>query len=134
VAELSGTGLRALVIDDDRPSRTLVRAVLELEGWDVREASDAAVGLVLASSDPPHAVVLDVMLPGRDGFDVLAELRQSVHGRGMAVVMLSAMTQPVDIARGKRLGVDAYLTKPFEPQDLAELLVHHARRYHPADG
>ena len=62
------------------------------------------------------------MLPGRDGFDVLAELRQSVHGRGMAVVMLSAMTQPVDIARGRQLGVDAYLTKPFEPQDLAELL------------
>lgn len=122
-------GRRVLVVDDDDGIRRLVRVVLELEGWKVREAGDGAVALILARSDPPDALVLDVMLPGRDGFDVLAELRQSDHGRDMAVVMLTAMSQPSDIARGGHLGVDEYLTKPFDPSTLAERLAFHVRSH-----
>lgn len=129
--ERSGAGLRALVVDDDAAIRRLVRAVLELEGWTVDEVGDGELALLTIAATRPHAVVLDVMLPGRDGFSVLAELRQSAHGRDLAVVMLTAKDQPADVLRGTRLGADQYLTKPFEPDQVAERLAFHALRRHP---
>lgn len=128
---LSGAGLRALVVDDDEPVRRLIRTVLELEGWQVREAGEGELALLLVAQERPHAVVLDVMLPGRDGFSILAELRQSAHGRKLAVVMLTAKTHPSDIARGTRLGADQYLTKPCDPDEVAARLAFHALRRHP---
>jgi DNA-binding response OmpR family regulator len=128
----SGRGLTALVVDDDRAIRVLIRAVLELEGWVVIEAADGEMALLLAASERPHAVVLDVMLPTRDGFSVLAELRQSDHGRDLAVVMLTAKDQAADRLRGSRLGADQYLTKPCDPDEVAERLAFHALRRHPA--
>src|SRR3546814_12947183 len=89
MSELSGAGLRALVVDDDAPIRNLLRTVLELEGWEVLEAEDGDQALALAKAERPHAIVLDVMMPGIDGFDVLAELRGTDHGRSTAVVMRS---------------------------------------------
>ncbi len=127
----SGTGLRALVVDDERPIRTLIRTVLELEGWEVAEAADGEMALLLAVSERPHAVVLDVMIPGRDGFAVLSELRQSAHGRDLAIVMLTARSQPADILRGTRLGADQYMAKPCDPDEVAERLAFHALRRHP---
>jgi DNA-binding response OmpR family regulator len=130
-SEGSGAGLRALVVDDDAPVRRLIRTVLELEGWEVVEADEGELALLLAAQERPHAVVLDVMLPGRDGFSILAELRQSAHGRNLAIVMLTAKTQPADIARGTRLGADQYLTKPCDPDVVAARLAFHALRRHP---
>jgi DNA-binding response OmpR family regulator len=130
--ERSGSGLRALVVDDDAAIRRLLRAVLELEGWTVIEAGEGELALLLAAQEGPHAMVLDVMLPGRDGFSILAELRQSPHGRDLAVVMLTAKSQPADVARGTRLGADQYLTKPCDPDVVAERLAFHALRRHPA--
>ncbi len=127
----SGSGLRALVVDDDRGIRRLLRTVLELEGWHVSEADEGELALLRAASAKPHAVVLDVMLPGRDGFGVLAELRQSAHGRNLAIVVLTAMARPADLLRGKRLGADEYFTKPCDPDELAERLAFHALRRHP---
>jgi DNA-binding response OmpR family regulator len=121
----------ALVVDDDAAIRLLLRTVLELEGWRVVEAAEGELALLLAHQVHPDAVVLDVMLPGRDGFGVLAELRQSDHGRDLAVVMLTAKTQPADVARGTRLGADQYLTKPCDPDTVAERLLFHALRRHP---
>ena len=126
-----GAGLRALVVDDEPSIRLLVRTVLELEGWTVMEAADGELALLRASHGRPHAVVLDVMLPGRDGFGVLAELRQNRHGRDLAVVMLTAKSQPSDVLRGTRLGADQYLTKPCDPDLVAERLAFHALRRHP---
>jgi len=120
-----------MVVDDDPSICMLLRMVLELDGWDVREVGDGAEALVMAAADPPHAMVLDVMLPGRDGFDVLAELRQTPHGRGIAIVMLTAKSKPADIARGTRLGADQYITKPFDPDELVDRLALHALRRHP---
>ncbi|MGH9084083.1 MAG: response regulator, partial [Acidimicrobiales bacterium] len=97
MSEPSGAGLRVLVVDDDAPIRTLLRTVLELEGWEVLEAVDGDQALALAESERPHGVVLDVMMPGKDGFEVLAELRQTAHGRAMAIVMLTAKTRQSDI-------------------------------------
>lgn len=131
MVERAGEGLRALIVDDDPRIRTVLRAVLELDGWQVEEAEDATQALALAKAERPHGVVLDVMMPGRDGFDVLGELRQTEHGRSMAIVMLTAKTRPSDILRGTRLGADLYLTKPFEPDHVAERLAFHALRRSP---
>ncbi|MEQ1786400.1 MAG: response regulator [Acidimicrobiales bacterium] len=131
MAELSGDGLRALVVDDDQPIRHMLRTVLELEGWEVLEATDGGQALALAKAERPHGVVLDVMMPVKDGFEVLAELRQTEHGRRMAIVMLTAKTRPSDILRGTRLGADLYLTKPFDPNHVIERLAFHALRRHP---
>jgi DNA-binding response OmpR family regulator len=131
VSELPGAGLRALVVDDDQPIRKLMRTVLELEGWQVSEAADGDEALARAAADRPHGVVLDVMMPGRDGFEVLSELRKTEHGRAMAIVMLTAKTAPSDILRGTRLGADLYVTKPFDPDDVAAQLAFHALRRSP---
>jgi two-component system response regulator VicR len=120
-----------LVVDDDPPIRDLLRTVLELEGWEVHEAEDGDQALALAKAERPHAIVLDVMMPGRDGFEVLAELRKTEHGRAMAIVMLTAKTRPTDILRGTRLGADLYVTKPFDPSHVAEQLAFHALRRSP---
>lgn len=131
MSELSGAGLRVLVVDDDGPIRNLLRAVLELEGWEVVEAEDGEQALALAKAERPHAVVLDVMMPGKDGFEVLAELRATEHGRAMAIVVLTAKTRQDDILRGTRLGADLYLTKPFDPYHVAKHLAFHALRRSP---
>lgn len=126
-----GEGLRALIVDDDGPIRELLRTVLELDGWEVHEAEDGAQALALAKAERPHGVVLDVMMPGKDGFEVLAELRQTEPGRAMAIVMLTAKTRPSDILRGTRLGADLYVTKPFDPNHVADRLAFHALRRRP---
>ncbi len=131
MAEGTGDGLRALVVDDDEPIRNMLRTVLELEGWEVHEAEDGGQAVALAKAEKPHGVILDVMMPVKDGFDVLADLRQTEHGSQMAVVMLTAKTRPSDILRGTRLGADLYLTKPFDPDHVAERLAFHALRRSP---
>jgi DNA-binding response OmpR family regulator len=131
VAEGLGTGLRALVVDDEAPIRDLLRTVLELDGWEVHEAEDGGQALALARAERPHGVVLDVMMPVTDGFEVLSELRKTEHGRTMAIVMLTAKTRPSDILRGTRLGADLYVTKPFDPNHVAEQLAFHALRRSP---
>ncbi len=131
MADLSGCGLRALVVDDEERIRRLLRTVLELEGWEVLEAEDGGQALALARAERPHGIVLDVMMPVRDGFEVLAELRQTEHGRQIAVVLLTAKSGADDILRGTRLGADHYLTKPFDPGDVVERLAFHALRRNP---
>jgi len=131
VTERPAEGLRALVVDDDRAIRDLLRAVLELDGWLVEEAEDGDQALDRARSAPPHAMVLDIMMPAKDGFAVLSELRRDPRGRDIAIVVLTAKTQPADILRGTRLGADAYITKPFDPDDVARQLVLFARRRSP---
>ncbi len=131
MVERSGDGLRALVVDDDQPIRHMLRTVLELEGWEVVEAEDGAQALALARAELPHGIVLDVMMPVKDGFEVLAELRQTEHGRQMAIVMLTAKTGAADILRGTRLGADHYATKPLDPGDVIERLAFHALRRNP---
>jgi DNA-binding response OmpR family regulator len=120
-----------LVVDDEPVIRDLLRTVLELDGWEVLEAEDGVQALALAKAERPHGVILDVMMPGVDGFDVLNELRKTEHGRAMAIVMLTAKTRPTDILRGTRLGADLYVTKPFDPDYVAEQLAFHALRRRP---
>src|SRR5687768_10473602 len=106
MAELTGDGLRALVVDDDPPIRHMLRTVLELEGWEVHEAEDGGQAVAMAKAEKPHGVVLDVMMPVKDGFEVLSDLRRTPRGREIAIVMLTAKSEPSDILRGTRLGAD----------------------------
>ncbi len=105
-----------LVIDDDRELCDLVREYLEGEGHRVEVRLDGESGLAHARAVSPDLVVLDVMLPGRNGFDVLRELRQ--HS-SLPVIMLTARGEDVDRIVGLELGADDYLAKPFNPRELA---------------
>jgi two-component system OmpR family response regulator len=126
-----GEGLQVLIVDDDPSIRLLLRTVFELEGWQVHEAADGETGLAEAARLQPDGVVLDVMMPGKDGFEVLAELRATEAGRSIAVVMLTAKTASTDILRGTRLGADQYLTKPCDPDEVVARLGFHVLRRQP---
>jgi DNA-binding response OmpR family regulator len=105
-----------LVVDDEPHIREVVGSYLAREGHDVRYAADGDAALASALDDEPDLIVLDVMLPGRSGFDVLRDLRTA--GRRSAVIMLTARDDVIDRVAGLEIGADDYVTKPFEPREL----------------
>jgi DNA-binding response OmpR family regulator len=107
---------RILVVDDEPHILEVVRAYLVRDGHDVSTASDGDSALALALEDAPDLIVLDVMLPGRSGFEVLRGLRGA--GSTAAVVMLTARDDVIDRVAGLEIGADDYVTKPFEPREL----------------
>jgi CheY-like chemotaxis protein len=109
---------RVLVVDDDDVIRQLITVNLELEGFDVVTASDGQDALEKVKDVAPDVVTLDVMMPRLDGWEAAARLRQDPATAHIKVVLLSARAQEADLQRGERIGVDAYLTKPFDPDDL----------------
>jgi DNA-binding response OmpR family regulator len=114
--------MRVLVIDDEPDVLMLCRVNLQLAGHEVVEASNGKVGLELARTLRPDVVVLDVMLPKVDGLTVLHELASSEETRNIPVIMLTAKTQLEDRREAWRAGCAEYLTKPFSPIELAELV------------
>jgi DNA-binding response OmpR family regulator len=109
---------RVLVVDDSEVIRQLIAVNLELEGFEVHVAEDGLDCLERVGEVAPDAVTLDVVMPRLDGFATLARLRGAAATRALPVVMVTACAQESDLARGRELGVQAYLTKPFDPQDL----------------
>ena len=105
-----------LVVDDEPHIREVVGSYLVREGHEVRYAGDGDAALASALEDEPDLIVLDVMLPGRSGFDVLRELR--IAGRRSAVILLTARDDVIDRVAGLEIGADDYVTKPFEPREL----------------
>jgi DNA-binding response OmpR family regulator len=114
--------LRVLVIDDEAPIRLLCRVNLEAEGMDVIEAADGKTGLDLAREQQPDVVLLDVMMPGLDGWRVAEELLEDDRTRGIPIIFLTARAEFRDRARGLDIGGVDYVTKPFNPLDLAQLV------------
>jgi CheY-like chemotaxis protein len=114
--------VRVLVVDDDEVIRQLITLNLELEGFEVHEAVDGADALRMAALVRPSVITLDIMMPNMDGWDAAARLRSNPLTAHVKVVLLSARAQEADVRRGTRLGVDAYLTKPFDPDDLVEVV------------
>lgn len=108
---------RVLVVDDEPRIVDVVQAYLARDGHEVRSAADGPAALSEAISWRPDLMVLDVMLPGRSGFDVLRELRAS--GVTVPVILLTARDDLVDRVAGLELGADDYVTKPFEPRELS---------------
>jgi len=114
--------MKILIVDDDEDVRVILRVNLESAGHVVIETEDGEEAIQLAMADEPDAVVLDVMLPRRDGLSVLDELRTHTRLGDVPVVMLSAKAGQRDIQTGLRHGADDYIPKPFEPSTIAPAL------------
>jgi DNA-binding response OmpR family regulator len=113
---------KVLVIDDEAPIRLLCRVNLEAEHIEVLEAEDGPEGLELARSEQPDVILLDVMMPGLDGWEVLQRLLEDDQTREIPIVFLTARAELRDRARGLELGGVDYVTKPFNPTELAPLV------------
>jgi two-component system alkaline phosphatase synthesis response regulator PhoP len=107
-----------LVIDDEKDLIELVRYNLEKEGFGVLDAGDGESGLSRAASEKPDLIVVDLMLPGIDGFEVCRRLRADSGTSGIPIIMLTAKTSDADRIVGLELGADDYVTKPFNPREL----------------
>ncbi|HEY2777072.1 MAG TPA: response regulator [Gaiellaceae bacterium] len=119
---MSTESIRVLVIDDEAPIRLLCRVNLEAEGMNVLEAADGPSGLEKARAEGPDVVLLDVMMPGLDGWRVAEELLDDPRTASIPIVFLTARAELRDRARGIDLGGIDYVTKPFNPVELAPLV------------
>jgi len=106
---------KILLIDDEPSIHTVVTAYLKAEGYEFQSAMDGPSGLTAARTFKPDVIILDVMLPGMDGIEVLANLRRESN---VYVIMLTARSEETDKIVGLSVGADDYLTKPFSPREL----------------
>ena|SRR5437870_739204 len=113
---------KVLVIDDEAPIRLLCRVNLEAEGMDVLEAADGPTGLDQARELAPDVILLDVMMPGLDGWRVAEELLEDERTQDIPIIFLTARAEFRDRARGLDIGGVDYVTKPFNPLELASLV------------
>ncbi len=113
---------RVLVVDDSPSVRALIRVNLELEGLDVATAVDGQDALDQVAVVRPDLITLDVVMPRLDGLAAATRLKQDPATREIPIVMVTARAQTADRERGRAAGVDAYLTKPFDPADLVGLV------------
>ena len=109
-----------LIVDDDEQLREFIRVNLEMDGYVVREAGSAEEGLAALEDEPPDLVLLDVMMPRVDGFEMLRKIQEE-HGRGsVPVIMFSGKVDEETASRAAREGAQAFIGKPFDPQALIE--------------
>ncbi len=109
---------KILVVEDDPSAARLVGYTLELQGYEVVNASNGVEGLRKAEEEQPDLLILDVMLPGLDGFEVCHRLRAGTETAHLPILMLSAKAQEIDKDTGLKLGADQYLVKPADPEDI----------------
>ena len=109
---------RVLVVDDERDITALVAYHLAKAGYRVTTAATGPDALQAVAAEPPDLIVLDLMLPGRSGFELLEDLRGREATRDIGVILLTARREEVDRIRGLSAGADDYLTKPFSPEEL----------------
>lgn len=107
-------GKKILVVEDDPTSLKLLELILSKEGYEVVAASNGLEGLRMAKLDSPDLVVMDVMLPGLDGFEVCHRLRSEAATAGLPVLMLSSKRQKSDIETATKVGANAFLPKPVD--------------------
>jgi DNA-binding response OmpR family regulator len=120
------SAVRVLVIEDERALAVGLEDDLRMEGYDVVVAGDGPSGGRLAVEQSFDAIVLDVMLPGRDGFEVCRDIRRA--GKRTPIILLTAKAQESDKILGLELGADDYITKPFSPRELRARLKAVLRR------
>ncbi len=120
-----------LVIDDEKNLTELVSYNLQKEGLAVKCAFDGESGIVMAASDPPDLVLVDLMMPGIDGLEVCRRLRSDTRTAAIPLIMLTAKSSESDRIVGLELGADDYVTKPFSPRELAARVKAVLRRSSP---
>ncbi len=111
-----------LVVDDDEVIRQLIAVNLTLEGFDVATAVDGRDCLDKVTAIKPDVITLDVMMPRLDGWATAIQLREDPLTRDIKVVLITARAQEDDRRRGQQIGVDAYLTKPFDPGEMIRIV------------
>ena len=109
-----------LVVDDEPMARTMLRLILVRAGFDVREAEDGKTALAEVARIIPDLMILDIMMPGIDGFEVCSKLRGDVNTSDLPIIMLSAKTDAQSVEKGLQLGANRYLTKPVGPDELTK--------------
>jgi DNA-binding response OmpR family regulator len=114
--------LTVLVIDDDPVILELLRVNFEIEGLDVICASDGEEGFRKAQTEQPDIVISDIMMPRRDGLQLLTDLKRDPTTSDLPVILLSAKAQKTEVQQGLDLGADDYITKPFDPLELIDRL------------
>jgi DNA-binding response OmpR family regulator len=125
----SNNGHRSvLVVEDDREINELVGAYAQIAGFEYRPALDGTSALREAHARLPAAVVLDLMLPDIDGFEVCKQLKNEPDTRLVPVIMLTALVDEASKQRGRECGASEYLTKPFDPDRLMAALERHAKQ------
>jgi DNA-binding response OmpR family regulator len=125
VDEEPADGARILVVDDDASTRTLLRRMLTMEGYAVDEAADGPGAMARVASTPPDLILLDIMMPGQDGLDVLEGLRRDSE---VPVILLTARNEEADRVLGFRFGADDYVVKPFSTAELTARIAAVLRR------
>ena len=113
---------RVLVVDDDEVIRRLIAVNLQLEGFEVETAVDGRDCLDKVTDIDPDVITLDVMMPRLDGWETAVQLRECPDTAHIKVVLITARAQEDDKTRGVRVGADAYLTKPFDPNEMIRVV------------
>ena len=113
---------RVLVVDDDEVIRRLIAVNLQLEGFEVETAVDGQDCLDKVTDIDPDVITLDVMMPRLDGWETAVQLRKSPDTAHIKVVLITARAQEDDKNHGSRVGADAYLTKPFDPNEMIRVV------------
>jgi DNA-binding response OmpR family regulator len=109
-----------LVVDDEPGIRLYLKRLLSNNGFTVRTAADGDDAVASLDAEPPDLVILDVMVGGRDGYEICEMIKKNPARAGIKVVMLSAKSRSIEIEKGMALGADAYLTKPFSMDELRD--------------
>ncbi len=110
--------IRVLIVDDEPSIAMSLEFIMEKEGYDVEVVGDGAEALNRIEEDPPDVLLLDVMLPSHDGFEICKRVRENDHLSGVKVLMITAKGREEDIEKGLSLGADDYITKPFAIKDV----------------
>lgn len=121
-------GERILICDDDPVILRLLEVNLEMEGYSVLAARHGEEAFEVAMRETPDLIILDIMMPRWDGYETCKRLKETENTRDIPVIFLSAKAQQSDIDKGKTYGVAAYLTKPFDPSDLIDVVERHIDR------
>jgi DNA-binding response OmpR family regulator len=123
-------GTRILTVEDDERIRTSVKMALEDEGWDVVEAESGEQAVEAFAAQPTDVVLIDLMLPGIDGFELCRTIRRTSD---VPILMVTARTDTHDVVAGLEAGADDYVTKPFQPKELSARIRALLRRARPAE-
>jgi CheY-like chemotaxis protein len=123
---------RAVVVDDSAVVRELIAVNLMLEGFEVEAFADGEQAVAACRRLDPDVVTLDVVMPRLSGFEAVQQLRADPATAHIPIVIVTGRAQASDIARGEELGVEAYLTKPFEPAELVDVVTRLATSGRPA--
>ena len=117
-----GSGQKILIIDDEHNLVDAISNILKHEGFVTIEAFDGESGLKKAQQEKPHIIILDIMMPGMDGFEVLKRLKEDPSTADIPVIMLTAKTEDSAVIESWRKGADFYIPKPFEIDELLHVI------------